>query len=227
MKKLAIMLMAAFMVGTLSVSAEVQVYLVGDENMCASTGEGHYTFGAALEKHFVDNVTVHNHAEAGLSLKSFTDKDGLAWLVKLPKKSVVFLQVGRHDLDMRDSEHYNTHEAFTQRLHELATRCIDKKITLVLCTPLAVPYYKTGLLIDNLGGYDDVMRKVAAYHHLPLLDMSAVTYEWLSGLEFNAVEGYYAELVAPYSMTESGAEEVANMAVNLLKKDAVVAKLIK
>lgn len=227
MKKIVFLLLGALLVGTLSASAIQRVYLVGDESMVIPADSNHYSWGQALADQFAEKVEVNNHAVAGLSVKSFMTNRGLQWLGELPKKSIVLLQVGRHDLNMSDTTNYATHEAFTKRLREVATRCEKGKITLVLCTPLSVPYYKDSVLVDNLGGYDDAIRNVAAYYHLPLLDMSAATWEWLAGMDAQALKSNYAEENAPYSLTEAGAQTVAEMAVNIMKNNKALAKLLK
>ena len=227
MKKMVFLLFGALLVGTLSVSAAKRVYLVGDESMAIPCDSSYYTWGQVLANQFAKKVEVNNHAVAGLSLKSFMTDHGLKWLAKLPKKSIVLLQVGRHDLNMSDSVNHTTHEAFTKRLQEVATRCEKNKIMLVLCTPLSVPYYKDSVLVDNLGGYDDAMRNVAAYYHLPLLDMSAATLEWLAGMDADALNQNYTNVDAPYSLTEVGAQTVAEMAVNMMKSNKILAKLLK
>ena len=60
-----------------------------------------------------------------------------------------------------------------------------------------------------------------------LLDMSAATWEWLAGMDTQALKSNYAEENAPYSLTEAGAQTVAEMAVNIMKNNKALAKLLK
>ena len=101
----------------------------------------------------------------------------------------------------------------------------------MLCTPIAQPYYREGLLVDRLGGYDDAVRRLAQYYHLPLLDLETLTRAWWSSLSEDDATAYIAGSKANEAvvLTESGAREVAKMAADAIKllKSSKVAKIIK
>lgn len=211
--------------------AKSRVYLLGDGTMGIASDSVLIGWGDALNEYLAKGVILQNDAEAGMSLKVFLDNDGEAKIAKLPAKSFLFLQFGGNDLTDTNAEQYSNLDLFMRRYKDLIKNALDNKLQVVLCTPLARPYYKEGVLIDRLGGYDDVVRRLAKSYDLPLLDMEELTYAWWSSLSEADAAAYITNSPSNevFLLTDAGAHEVATMAVKAIKdlKTKKVAKIIK
>ena len=119
---------------------------------------------------------------------------------------------------------YTQLDAFARRLHEIIKLAREHRVNVVLCTPLAQPYYQEGELIDRLGGYAEAIRRVATYNHIPLMDLEAASKTWLQGMTEEQVAAYYVTLDPEqlvndeYQLTEAGANEVARMAKEAIER---------
>lgn len=224
-----ITLLLAILISATISAARPSVYVLTDENATISIDSTHLnTWGYYLADHLNPSVVITPHAYDDLTLRAFMDEhDGFLWLQHLPARSIVLLQVGRHDMNTSDFMAHTIHQSFTHRLQAVAECCRRNKIQLVICTPLAEPCYKHDVLIDNLGGYDDVMRDIAAFYDLPLLDLSAASYSWLAELSVDMLEDYYEQTEPPYTLTQQGAQQVALMAVEQMRGNKKLAKLLK
>ena len=211
--------------------AKSRVYLLGDGSMGVENDSAVVGWGDALSEHLVKDVMLQNEAQEGLSLKAFLESDGEQKISELPAKSILFLQFGGNDLNDSNPDQYSTLDSFVSQYKQLIKLALDNKLQVVLCTPIAQPYYREGLLVDRLGGYDDAVRRLAQYYHLPLLDLETLTRAWWSSLSEADATAYIAGSKANEAvvLTESGAREVAKMAADAIKllKSSKVAKIIK
>lgn len=211
--------------------AKSRVYLLGDGSMAVAADSAIMGWGEALNEYLAQGVTLQNEAKEGMSLKIFLENGGEEKISELPAKSIVFLQFGGNDLIDTNLEQYSSLDLFVRRYSSLIKRAINEKLQVVLCTPLARPYYHEGRWIDRLGGYDDAVRRLAKLYHLPLLDLEEQTREWWMSMSEIEASIYYFDSVEneAFLLTEEGAEKVAEMAANMMRnqKDSKIKKLIK
>lgn len=211
--------------------AKSRVYLLGDGSMAVAADSAIMGWGEALNEYLAQGVTLQNEAKEGMSLKIFLENAGEEKISELPAKSIVFLQFGGNDLIDTNLEQYSSLDLFVRRYNSLIKKAINEKLQVVLCTPLARPYYHEGRWIDRLGGYDDAVRRLAKLYHLPLLDLEEQTREWWMSMSEVEASIYYFDSVEneAFLLTEDGAKKVAEMAANMMRnqKDSKIKKLIK
>ena len=211
--------------------AKSRVYLLGDGSMAVAADSAIMGWGEALNEYLAQGVTLQNEAKEGMSLKIFLENGGEEKISELPAKSIVFLQLGGNDLIDTNLEQYSSLDLFVRRYNSLIKKAINEKLQVVLCTPLARPYYHEGRWIDRLGGYDDAVRRLAKLYHLPLLDLEEQTREWWMSMSEVEASIYYFDSVEneAFLLTEDGAKKVAEMAANMMRnqKDSKIKKLIK
>lgn len=211
--------------------AKSRVYLLGEGSMAVAADSAIMGWGEALNEYLAQGVTLQNEAKEGMSLKIFLENGGEEKISELPAKSIVFLQFGGNDLIDTNLEQYSSLDLFVRRYNSLIKKAINEKLQVVLCTPLARPYYHEGRWIDRLGGYDDAVRRLAKLYHLPLLDLEEQTREWWMSMSEVEASIYYFDLVEneAFLLTEEGAKKVAEMAANMMRnqKDSKIKKLIK
>ena len=211
--------------------AKSRVYLLGDGSMAVAADSAIMGWGEALNEYLAQGVTLQNEAKEGMSLKIFLENGGEEKISELPAKSIVFLQFGGNDLIDTNLEQYSSLDLFVRRYNSLIKKAINEKLQVVLCTPLARPYYHEGRWIDRLGGYDDAVRRLAKLYHLPLFDLEEQTREWWMSMSEVEASIYYFDSVEneAFLLTEEGAKKVAEMAANMMRnqKDSKIKKLIK
>lgn len=211
--------------------AKSRVYLLGDGSMAVAADSAIMGWGEALNEYLAQGVTLQNEAKEGMSLKIFLENGGEEKISELPAKSIVFLQFGGNDLIDTNIEQYSSLDLFVRHYNSLIKKAINEKLQVVLCTPLARPYYHEGRWIDRLGGYDDAVRRLAKLYHLPLLDLEEQTREWWMSMSEVEASIYYFDSVEneAFLLTEDGAKKVAEMAANMMRnqKDSKIKKLIK
>lgn len=211
--------------------AKSRVYLLGEGSMAVAADSAIMGWGEALNEYLAQGVTLQNEAKEGMSLKIFLENGGEEKISELPAKSIVFLQFGGNDLIDTNLEQYSSLDLFVRRYNSLIKKAINEKLQVVLCTPLARPYYHEGRWIDRLGGYDDAVCRLAKLYHLPLLDLEEQTREWWMSMSEVEASIYYFDSVEneAFLLTEEGAKKVAEMAANMMRnqKDSKIKKLIK
>lgn len=228
MKKVLLSLVACMFFATISVNAKPKsLWLLGDATMASYSADSVSArgWGELFEQYAPSKrYKMENVAAIGMSSKVFKNSELLPRMEKLRNRSIVFVQFGANDLKEYDGTQYTQLDAFATSMNELVTLARQNRINIVICTPLALPYYKDGELIDRLGGYAEVLRRVATYNYLPLLDLEAATKAWLQGMTEEEAAAYYVDLDpaklpnGEYQLNEAGAAEVARMAKEAIEK---------
>lgn len=219
MKKL-FLLMSAMLL--LSITAEARprtLWMVGDGTM-AQHPDSVEACGwiQALEKEWANKIVVVNDAEIGLSARTFMENGGLTTLEKKPARTIMFVQFGTNDLKDYSTTQYSSLDALNRRISEIIALARKNKVNVVLCTPLAQPYYHNGELVDRLGGYAEAIRRSAAHNYVALLDLEKITREWLLNMTAEEAAAYYVTIDhqqvedREFLLNKAGAKEVAKMA---------------
>jgi lysophospholipase L1-like esterase len=201
------------------------LWFVGDGTMATYGADSTEARGwvQMLEQYLSPKVKLTNDAKLGISAKVFMDNQGMKQLAKQSARTILFLQLGTNDLKEYSQAQYSAPDAFIRRVQEIIAAAYKNKVNVLLCTPLAQPYYKEGVLIDRLGSYTEMIRHIAAYNHIGLLDLEQTTREWLQGMTEQEAAKYYVTLDenalanGEYQLNEEGATVVAGMV-----RDAIV-----
>ena len=219
MKKLFLVMSALLLISITTAARPRTLWMVGDGTM-AQYPDSVEACGwvQALENEWSKKVIVVNDAQVGLSTRTFMDNNGLITLEKKPARTIMFIQVGTNDLKETSVAQYSAIDALHRRLHEIIVLARKHRVNVVLCTPLAQPYYHNGELVDRLGGYAEAIRRSTVHDHVALVDLEKVTREWLLGMTAEEAAEYYVTIDptqlenGEFQLNKAGAVEVAKMA---------------
>ena len=219
MKKLFLLLSAAFLLSIPAAARPRTLWMVGDGSM-AQYSDSTTACGwvQAMDGVWRKRTKVINDAELGLSLRAFVEADAVRRLEKKPNRTIMFIQFGPNDLKEYNLDKYSSLDAFNRRLMELIDLGHKNKVNVILCTPLAQPYYQHGELIDRLGAYVEAIHRVGMYKNVAVIDLEKLTHEWLASMTPEQAAAYYvtldkAQLVSgEFQLNAEGAAIVADMA---------------
>ena len=219
MKKLFLVMSALLLISITAAARPRTLWMVGDGTM-AQYPDSVEACGwvQALENEWSKKVIVVNDAQVGLSTRTFMDNNGLITLEKKPARTIMFIQVGTNDLKETSVAQYSAIDALHRRLHEIIVLARKHRVNVVLCTPLAQPYYHNGELVDRLGGYAEAIRRSTVHDHVALVDLEKLTHEWLLSMTPEEAAKYYVTIDptqlenGEFQLNKAGAAEVAKMA---------------
>lgn len=219
MKKLFLVMSALLLISITAAARPRTLWMVGDGTM-AQYPDSVEACGwvQTLENEWSKKVIVVNDAQVGLSTRTFMDNNGLITLEKKPARTIMFIQVGTNDLKETSVAQYSAIDALHRRLHEIIVLARKHRVNVVLCTPLAQPYYHNGELVDRLGGYAEAIRRSTVHDHVALVDLEKVTREWLLSMTPEEAAEYYVTIDptqlehGEFQLNKAGAAEVAKMA---------------
>lgn len=169
-------LLGLVLLGALAVAPpeEVTVYLIGDSTMSEKEITAYPETGWGMPfAHFFDTtVTVDNRAVNGRSTRTFIEEGRWQPVVdRLEEGDYVFIQFGHND-EVETKEQYTPPEAFEANLVRFVTDTRRKSATPVLLTPVARRRFdEAGHVVGTHERYSALVRKVAAAHDVPLIDM--------------------------------------------------------
>lgn len=219
MKKLFLLMSAALLLSIPAAARPRTLWMVGDGSMAQYPDSAEARgWVQLLENEWSKKVVVVNDAQVGLTTRSFMDNGGMRTLEKKPGRTIMFIQFGTNDLKEYIPAQHSSLEALQRRIHEIIVLARKNRVNVVLCTPLAHPYYHEGQLIDRLGGYAEAIRRSATYDYVALLDFEKMTREWLQGMTAEEAAAYYVTInptqltEGEFQLNEAGATEVAKMA---------------
>lgn len=219
MKKLFLVMSALLLISITTEARPRTLWMVGDGTM-AQYPDSVEACGwvQALENEWSKKVIIVNDAQVGLSTRTFMDNNGLITLEKKPARTIMFIQVGTNDLKETSVAQYSAIDALHRRLHEIIVLARKHRVNVVLCTPLAQPYYHKGELVDRLGGYAEAIRRSAIHDYVALVDLEKLTHEWLLSMTPEEAAKYYVTIDptqlenGEFQLNKEGAAEVAKMA---------------
>lgn len=244
MKQLLILLFFFFTL--ISVAQKTTVYGIGDSTMANKKDPDknpEHGWGQVLQPFFKDNIVFDNRAVNGRSTRSFIDEK--LWesvYNSLKKGDYVFIQFGHNDQKIKDVKRYtNPHTTYRHNLIKFITETREKGATPLLFSSIARrDFNENGVLVDTHGEYPLEVRLVAQEYNVPFIDMQYYTelMEQSAGVEGSKkLHLHYAKGENPYypdgktddtHLSEKGANEVATIAINEIKKlDIPLAKSIK
>lgn len=227
MKRLFIIICAAVVAFSASAKKPTTLFLVGDETMAEQTSPEDRTdssavgWGQELAELLPEGTIIENHAVEGATTRSISG-DG-QWsniLYRAGKGTVMLLQFGHHEYDESDGRVYSTLEDFENHLMSMVEDAQKKRLKVVLLTPTAKCYFKEGQLHPRHGAYAEGVRRVAERYKLPLIDLDAMTYQWIMELGPEKAPTYFAadDVVR---LNEAGAKKVADMVVTAAKAQRI------
>ncbi len=164
----------------------VTIYMIGDSTMANKPLEDNPErgWGQMLPKFFDSSVTIENHAKNGRSTRSFLAETLWKPIVeKLKPGDYVIIQFGHNDEKKEKVGRYTPPQDYRVNLIKFVTETRDKKAFPILCTPIVRRRFDdSGKFYDEHGVYPDVVREIAAWYNVPLLDMHKKSEQLLKDL---------------------------------------------
>ena len=158
------------------------VYICGDSTACnyaqdryPRTGWGQ-TLSALLP-----NIFVHNEAASGRSSKSFLDENRLYQIQRfLRPGDLLLIQFGHNDEKQDAARATDPKTSFPMYLQQYINAAQACGAAPVLLTPIVRRHFDAaGNLMDTHGDYAAAIRDLAARQGVALMDMEAMTREWV------------------------------------------------
>ncbi len=200
------------------------VFLTGDSTCAPSESlRPKWGWGEKFGQYLCDGITLQNKAVGGKSTKTYIS--GGQWtkvLNNLDAGDVVLIQFGHNDENQTAAdERGTTPEEFYTNLCGFIADVRDHDAVPVILTSLCRRSFTNGVVDHTHGDYLTKAKQAASDHGVVMLDIEQLSYDWLTALgEEDSIPRYMVS-VDPYTdnthLTETGAEEVAQMVADALK----------
>lgn len=209
--------------------AKERLVLIGDASLAPHSiaNPDVRGWGEKLSALFTGKVEVVNFAQAGESTHTLIDSRLKKIIDQCHPGDFVVLQLGQNDLRDEYGKMYYPAADMAKHLVEVVAQLQKRRVKVILCTPVVQPYYKDGQVIERMGVYADVIRRVAKAKQTYLIDMEQLTMDWISTIGEQNASLFFKNISTDtqrreYLLTEAGATEVSRMFV-----EEVLAQKIK
>ena len=153
------------------------VYLCGNSTVVDQNFEPWASWGQMITRWFNDGVAVSNHAESGLTARTFIDSYRLEKILSTLKAGdYVFVEFGHNDEKEKragDGAWYH----YQYQLKIFVDKVREKGAEIVFCTPTQRRFFeKDNKTIRNThGDFPAAMKMVAELEKVPVIDLNAMT----------------------------------------------------
>lgn len=153
------------------------VYLCGNSTVVDQSYEPWASWGQLITRWFGPNVAISNHAESGLTCRSFINSNRLEKILQTLKKGdYVFVEFGHNDEKEHapgDGPWYH----YQYQLKQFVDQVRSREATIVFCTPTQRRSFESdGKTLKNThGDFPAAMKEVARRENVPLIDLNAMT----------------------------------------------------
>jgi lysophospholipase L1-like esterase len=178
-------------------------------------------------------VKIEDRAKGGRSTRTFFQEGRWAEVYKsLQKGDVVMMQFGHNDASVEKTERYVDVQGYKEFLRLFINQTKEKGAIPIVITPVARNYpWKEGRLNNVHGEYPQAAKDVAKELNVKLIDLNElsmtffsskgqdyVTYTYFMNFEAGLYEGYPKGQNDNTHFQTKGAEEVARLVFNAMKK---------
>jgi lysophospholipase L1-like esterase len=151
----------------------ITVYLAGDSTVTDQARDPWCGWGQMLPRYFDSAVAVANHAESGLSVRSFIAQRRLEKIMTtLRPGDYVLAQFGHND-QKESGEGIGPFESYTDALRDLVAQVRSRQATPVFVTSMYRRRFSGNEMQDTLGDYPEAMRRLAEELNVSLIDLHA------------------------------------------------------
>ncbi len=149
------------------------VYLAGDSTMVDQDKEPWAAWGQMLPVFFGPKVVIANEAESGETIRSFTGERRFDKIMSTIKPGdTLMIQFAHNDQKNGTPEQTD----FKGSLQKYVDAVKAKGGSTILVTAMNRRTFDAeGHITDSLGGYPQATREFAAEHHVPLIDLNAMS----------------------------------------------------
>ena len=219
MKKILLTMCIALCLPVMCMAKE-RLVLIGDASLAPHSiaNPDVRGWGEKLSALFTDKVEVLNFAQAGESTHTLVDGRLKKIINQCHSGDFVVLQLGQNDLRDEYGKMYYPAADMATQLADIVAQLQKKRVKVILCTPVVQPYYMEGQVIERMGVYADVIRRVAKAKQTYLIDMEQLTMDWISTIGEQSASLFFKHISAAtqrreYLLTEAGATEVSRLFV--------------
>ena len=219
MKKILLTMCIALCLPVMCMAKE-RLVLIGDASLAPHSiaNPDVRGWGEKLSALFSDKVEVLNFAQAGESTHTLVDGRLKKIINQCHSGDFVVLQLGQNDLRDEYGKMYYPAADMATQLADIVAQLQKKRVKVILCTPVVQPYYMEGQVIERMGVYADVIRRVAKAKQTYLIDMEQLTMDWISTIGEQNASLFFKNISADtqrreYLLTEAGATEVSRLFV--------------
>lgn len=219
MKKILLTMCIALCLPVMCMAKE-RLVLIGDASLAPHSiaNPDVRGWGEKLSALFTDKVEVLNFAQAGESTHTLVDGRLKKIINQCHSGDFVVLQLGQNDLRDEYGKMYYPAADMATQLADIVAQLQKKRVKVILCTPVVQPYYMEGQVIERMGVYADVIRRVAKAKQTYLIDMEQLTKDWISTISEQNASLFFKHISADtqrreYLLTEAGATEVSRLFV--------------
>lgn len=219
MKKILLTMCIALCLPVMCMAKE-RLVLIGDASLAPHSiaNPDVRGWGEKLSALFTDKVEVLNFAQAGESTHTLVDGRLKKILDQCQSGDFVVLQLGQNDLRDEYGKMYYPAADMATQLADIVAQLQKKRVKVILCTPVVQPYYMDGQVIERMGVYADVIRRVAKAKQTYLIDMEQLTMDWISTIGEQNASLFFKNISTDtqrreYLLTEAGATEVSRLFV--------------
>lgn len=208
------------------------VYLCGNSTVVDQSNEPWASWGQMITRWFGPEVAVSNHAESGLTARTFIGSYRLDKILQtLKSDDYVIVEFGHNDEKEKrpgDGAWYH----YQYQLKIFIDQVRSKGATIVFCTPTQRRQFDDDkkTIVNTHGDFPAAMKMVAEKENVPLIDLNASTKTFFEALGFenskralvhypaNTFPGQEKELADNTHFNPYGAYEVAKCVVMGMKK---------
>lgn len=207
------------------------VYLCGNSTVVDQNNEPWASWGQIIPRWFNSGVAISNHAESGLTARTFIGSFRLDKILSTLKKGdYVVCEFGHNDeKEKRPGDGAWYHYAYQLKIFVDCVR--EKGATIIFCTPTQRRRFDNEKkhIVDTHGDFPEAMKSVARRENVPLIDLNAMTKELFEALGYenskralvhypaNTFAGQDKELADNTHFNTYGAYEVAKCVVMGMK----------
>ena len=227
MKKILLTMCIALCLPVMCMAKE-RLVLIGDASLAPHSiaNPDVRGWGEKLSALFTDKVEVLNFAQAGESTHTLVDGRLKKIINQCHSGDFVVLQLGQNDLRDEYGKMYYPAADMATQLAEMVEVLQKRRVKVILCTPVVQPYYMEGQVIERMGVYADVIRRVAKAKQTYLIDMEPLTMDWISTIGEQNASLFFKNISADtqrreYLLTEAGATEVSRLFVEEVREQKI------
>ena len=204
------------------------IYLCGNSTVVDQNNEPWASWGQMITRWFGPEVAISNHAESGLTARTFIGSFRLdKILTTLKKGDYVFVEFGHNDeKEKRPGDGAWYHYQYQLKIFVDEVRKHGAEI--VFCTPTQRRMFSDDRksIVNTHGDFPAAMCEVAEREHVPVIDLNAMTKTFFETLGFEdskralvhyPKEAYGKELADNTHFNPYGAYEVAKCVVMGMK----------
>lgn len=164
---------------------KITIWMVGDSTMANKSPKAYPEtgWGMAFAPFFDKDVKVDNRALNGRSTKSFiNEKRWQPILDSIQPGDYVFIEFGHNDEKVEKPAVGTSLDSFRIYLSKYVNETRSKQGIPILLTPITRRSFKDGVLTNSHGDYPAVVKAVADSLKVPMIDMLAMSSEYVTSL---------------------------------------------